>query len=88
MDAREAQEHQIDLPKMLAMFGRVAPKVIIQLIPLFFRFRTQAKKGAHVFHHQLVDAGLADDVADKLTAEYLSGSDIIQFFQLFGSSKK
>lgn len=77
-----------DLPKILGVVGSFAPGFMIRFIPLLFRFRQQAKKGAQVFYRQLLDLGLDDAVAQQLTSEYLAGSDLIQFLHVFRNKEE
>jgi hypothetical protein len=72
-----------DIPQLIAILGASAPKLIIRFAPLLFRFKQQAKKGAHIFHTELLKQGIAEETAERLTAQYLESSDLLQLFRFF-----
>lgn len=72
-----------DIPQLMAILGASAPKLIIRFAPLLFRFKQQAKKGARIFHNELLKQGIDEETAEQLTAQYLEGSDLLRLFKFF-----
>ena len=55
--------------------------MIIRFAPLLFRFKQQAKKGAHIFHQELLRQGIDEETAERLTVQYLESSDLLRLFK-------
>ncbi|MBU0496738.1 MAG: hypothetical protein KKC68_03965 [Candidatus Thermoplasmatota archaeon] len=88
MTSKANNAHPLDLPKIVGVIGSIAPALMVRFIPLLFRFRQQAKKGAQIFHKQLVEMGLDAEVAQQLTTEYLAGSDLIKLLHVFSNKEE
>lgn len=67
------------------IFGMVLPSLpslMFRLGGVFLRFKIEAKKGGHIFKKELINQGLDEATAAKLTQTYLESSNIINFVHL------
>ncbi|MCX6664787.1 MAG: hypothetical protein NT038_01815 [Euryarchaeota archaeon] len=71
-------------PNMIKMFGMVLPLLpgmIVRFGGSFLRFKGAAKKGGSIFHRELLNQGIDEATAEKLTEEYLEGSNLMKYIQ-------
>lgn len=71
----ENTTEQRNLPKALGFLIPILPSLIFRFGGEFIRFRSRARKGATIFQEELLQQGLDEMTAARLTSLYLEGSD-------------
>jgi hypothetical protein len=64
-----------NLPKILGFLIPLLPSLLFRFGGEFLRFRSRARKGATVFHDELLRQGIDGATAARLSSLYLEGSD-------------
>ena len=75
-------QNRKDVP--IKYFGFILPHLptlLFRSAGSLLRFKRKAKKGAKVFHKELIDQGIDESTASELTTLYLDGSNLFQVFK-------
>jgi len=71
-------------PNTIKIFGMVLPLLpgmIFRFGGSFLRFKGAAKKGGSIFQRELINQGIDEVTAEKLTEDYLEGSNLMKYIQ-------
>ncbi len=71
-------------PNTIKIFGMILPLLpgmILRFGGSFLRFKSTAKKGGSIFHRELLGQGIDEVTAERLTEQYLEGSNLVKYIQ-------
>lgn len=77
----ESGENMIKIMGYLIPF---APKMVVKLGIFYLRFKGMANKAGVLFKEELLAQGIEEEIAEKLTYEYLKSSHVLQMLRKSG----
>jgi len=69
--------------KLFSMMILSLPSLLFRLAGTLIRLKSSANNAGKIFHSELMNQGIDEQIADELTAEYLESSHIREYLKGF-----
>ena len=76
-------EKNTDLPKVFGVLILFIPSLVVRFVGEFIRFKSKARNSGKIFRDALLQQGIDESTASRLTATYLEGSDLVRVLRSF-----